>query len=97
MTQRLLPPGSTSPASITVNGRLYTCAVGSTVDVPDQDAYIMMANGWIPAAPGAGGEGATGVRPASPTAGQSFFDTTLAKGIVFDGSVWCDPDTGLAV
>ena len=95
--QRLLPPGPASPATITVNGRFYSCAIGATIDAPDQDAYLMMANGWIAAAPVAGGEGATSGRPGNPMPGQSFYDTTLAKGIIFDGGSWIDPDTGAAV
>ena len=95
--QRLLPPGPADPATITVNGRYYSCALGQEITVPDQDAFLMMANGWIGSASGGGGVGVTAARPAGPQAGAEFFDSTLGKTITFDGSAWCDPDTGAVV
>jgi len=41
------PPADGRSNSITVNGRTYTCAIGSTIDVPDFDAEVMGANGWL--------------------------------------------------
>jgi alpha-tubulin suppressor-like RCC1 family protein len=38
--------------------------------------------------------GATGSRPASPTTGQLFFDTTLGQLIVWNGSAWRPSVTG---
>jgi hypothetical protein len=97
MTIRLLPPAS-GPNTISFHGRSYTCAAGATIDVPDHDAYIMMANGWINGAGATGGTtGVTASRPVNPVRGQSFHDQTLNKTIVFDGKVWRDPATGSAV
>lgn len=94
MTQRLMPPSSGS-TSITVYGRTYTCTVGSTIDVPDQDAQVMTANGWISAT--VGGVGATTARPANPTKGQIFHDSTLGYNIIWDGKTWRNPTSGAAV
>ena len=96
MTMRVMPPESGNYPSITVNGRTYTCALGSTLDVPDQDGAIMTHNGWTFAANG-GGSGATAQRPAAPNKRQIFFDQTLGKDVVFDGRVWRDPATGASV
>jgi len=94
MTMRVMPPAGGAPTYITVNDRKYTCAMGSTLDVPDQDAFILAANGWTIVA---NGVGSTANRPARPLVGQDFHDTTLAKNIRFDGKTWRDPATGGAV
>ena len=95
---RLMPPNGIATTH-TVNGRSYTCAPGSTIDVPDFDAFTLMANGWI--APAAGATttavGATTARPVNPAKGQNFHDTTLNLTIVFDGKYWRNPATGAAV
>ena len=77
---------------MTVNGRAYTCAVGSSITVPEFDALELEANGWV-------GEqgGATATRPANPAKGQQFLDTTLGYIIKFDGKVWRNLATGAAV
>ena len=95
MTTRVFPPADGLHPSITANGRSYTCALGSTLDVPDQDAAVMLANGWTSHA---GGQvGSTAARPTAPYRGQEFHDSTLNKTIVFDGKVWRDPASGTAV
>jgi hypothetical protein len=40
------PPTDGSRNPITVNGRSYSCAVGQALTVPDQDGFVMRANGW---------------------------------------------------
>lgn len=95
--QRLIPPGPADPASITINGRFYSCPIGQEITVPDCDAFVMMANGWIAAASGGGGAGTTATRPISPAPGAEFFDTSLNKTISFNGSSWIDPDGGAVV
>ena len=85
MTTRVMPPASGLQPSITVNGRSYTCALGSTLDVPDQDAQIMLANGWTPGT--AGQVGATAARPTATAKGLEFHDTTLGKTLIHDGKV----------
>lgn len=91
MTTRLMPPAA--GGSITVHGRTYTVAAGATVDVPDQDAFVMLANGWTSLGSGVG---ATAARPANPARAQTFHDTTLGYIITFDGKVWRNP-SGTAV
>ncbi|MDI9846557.1 hypothetical protein QM467_00635 [Rhodoblastus sp. 17X3] len=101
LTTRLLPPPNIQQQSVVANGRTYSAAPGSYVDVPDFDAAVLMANGWANVAP----SGPTSARPkpgaltppytAAP--GFEFIDTTLNKWIVFDGLVWRDPLTGSAV
>lgn len=95
MTQRMMPPADGLHPTIAVNGRTYTCALGSTIDVPDADAIVMRSNGWIMAA--SGGVGPTASRPATPAVAQEFHDTTLAYNVKWDGRTWRNPNTGAAV
>jgi hypothetical protein len=70
------------------------------VDVYDADAEVLEANAWLRIAP----SGPTSARPnggalgfynASP--GVMYYDTTLAKLIIFDGANWRDPVNGNSV
>jgi hypothetical protein len=88
-----MPPTSGS-TSITVHGRTYSCAVGGVLDVTDQDAVVMTANGWTAVSYNVG---TTAQRPAVPTRGMAYTDTTISKNIVWDGAKWRDPLTGNAV
>ena len=54
---RVLPPNTTGTDTITVNGRTYSATAGGFLDVPDFDAAVMLANGWVRGA--GGGSGAT--------------------------------------
>lgn len=92
--KRMMPP-ATGSTSITVNGRSYSCAVGASIDVVDHDAGVLEANGWTASAPG--GVGATTLRPANPSKGLAFHDSTLGYTIVWDGKTWRNPATGAAV
>lgn len=96
---RVMPPADGLRTSIVVNGRSYSCALGSTIDVPDFDATVMMHNGWTSAGTGASAApvGATTSRPAKPNKNDHFVDATLGYVIVFDGKVWRNPVTGAAV
>jgi hypothetical protein len=94
VTQRIMPPADGTHGSISVNGRSYSVAIGGYVDVPDQDARIMSANGWTLSAAGLGGVGTTTLRPTNPTKGQNFHDTTLGYNIVWDGKNWRNPTSG---
>lgn len=96
---RLLPPAAAGlgPNPITVNGRTYTAPVGATIDVPDFDALVMKANGWTDVAHFAAGVGATATRPANPTKGMTYVDSTLGVVIQWDGKTWRNPVTGAAV
>lgn len=101
MNVRMLPPVSAVAQTITVNGRTYSATPGSAVDVPDFDAGMLAANGWVRIAP----SGPTSARPTTSTlsapyiagAGFHFYDTTLAQLIVFDGQTWRSPANGSAV
>lgn len=100
---RLMPPPY-PPASLQVNpmtfnaqapgnDRTYSCAIGSTIDVQEADASVMMANGWICCA--SGGVGPSSQRPKEPARiGEPFIDTTLGKIVAWDGQGWRDPVTG---
>jgi hypothetical protein len=95
MTMQVMPPADGLHPSIRVNGRDYTCALGSEISVPDCDGAVMLSNGWTAAS--SGGSGATAARPSNPGRGQHFHDTTLGFVIVFDGKVWRNPNSGAAV
>lgn len=99
---RMLPPVAVGQQTQTVNGRRYSSAPGVVLDVPDMDATVLAANGWIMCAP----SGTTAQRPttnpnlnppyvAAPN--FEYFDTTLLKLIFWDGTTWRDPVTGSAV
>ena len=93
---RMLPPPAVGQQTQMVNGRRYNAAPGVAVDVPDMDAPILGANGWITCAP----SGTTAQRPTTnPNTNPpyvaapnfEYFDTTLSKLIFWDGATWRDP------
>ena len=86
-----LMPANGKAATYSANGRTYTCAAGATIDVIDFDAYPMTANGWVVMAQLVG---PTSARPAKPSPGQAFHDTTLGITIVHEGTAWRNPATG---
>lgn len=98
MTTRVIPPGDGLHNTIKVNGRTYTGTVGSTLDVPDFDAAVMVSNGWLAVTAGAT-VGTTAQRPASPTNGMHYVDTTLSQIVIYDtkGKVWVNHISGAAV
>ena len=91
---RLFPPTS-GATSHTVNGRTYSAAAGTTIDVPDFDAAVLQANGWTAAAPG--GVGTTAQRPVNPSKGTQFHDTSLSKVVTWDGKTWRDTSSAASV
>jgi hypothetical protein len=102
MNVRCLPPTQAGKQSINVNGRNYSCAVGSFIDVPDFDAQNLGANGWTCLGP----VGPSSSRPSTnytvnppyvAAAGVKFIDTTIGKVIFHDGVSWRDPIIGNAV
>ena len=98
-TIRMLPPVAVSHQTKGCNGRTYAGAPGVALDIPEFDAKILQASGWVFIAP----SGPTASRPTAATglypkvAGANFFDTTLGVIIVFDGSTWRNPSSGAAV
>ena len=94
-TTRVLPPNTSGIDTITVNGRTYSASAGGFLDVPDFDAAVMLANGWVRGA--LGGSGATSARPIKPPFNTVFMDTSLSLLIVWDGKVWRNKITGAAV
>lgn len=93
---RMLPPVSVGQQTQAVNGRRYSAAPGAAVDVPDMDASVLAANGWITCAP----SGTTAQRPTTNpntnppyVAAPNFryFDTTISALIFWDGATWRDP------
>jgi hypothetical protein len=96
MNRRMLPPINIGAQSRTVNGRRYSAAPGVALDIPDFDATMLSANGWIDCGP----SGTATQRPTgtlgqyNASAGSKFFDTGLGLTIVSDGISWRDPATG---
>ena len=95
MTHRLMPPTSGFYNPITIFGVTYSCAANSTIDVPDHVAQVMAANGWLKSSET--GADTTANRPVATKVGQTFLDTTLGYLIKWDGKVWRNATTGVAV
>jgi hypothetical protein len=94
-----VPPGA-STTTTTVNGRTYSAAPGTTLDVVDVDARLLAANGWLSVAQ----VGPTSARPThnnwvvgDMVKGMFFIDTTLGYAITWDGAAWRNPVTNAAV
>jgi hypothetical protein len=88
MTNLAVFPSATAPTTVNIEGRVYTLAVGSApIVVPDFDAAILQANGWLVAAKD--GAGTTAQRPAAnpatgtpaPRIGYEYWDTTLGAAL----------------
>jgi hypothetical protein len=91
--------------STTIRGRTYTCAVGSTIDVVEVDAFALEAAGWL----NLGQVGTTTTRPSYPPNaasearvvavpyGTRMVDTTITAAIIFNGAVWVNAVTGATV
>jgi hypothetical protein len=89
-TYLLLMPGDGATNPFVIPGvfpkRSYSCAVGSTVSVPDFDAALMMSAGWVNSTGAArGGAGTTAQRPAAPLMGMVFNDSTVGAAVVYLG------------
>jgi hypothetical protein len=93
-------PAANAPTTLVVNGRTYTCAVGSILTVPEGDAFVLCANGWLKAA--SERTGTTAQRPApnpalgiSPTRiGFEYYDTTVGANVIWNGQNWIRHATG---
>jgi hypothetical protein len=92
----MLPPGDGTKSTVNANGRTFTCALGSTLDVVlSSDAHLLESHGWTRSA--IGGVGTTGQRPAVPLRDQRYLDTTVGFIILWDGFAWRNPLTGASV
>lgn len=92
-------PSANAPTTVTVKGRVYTCAVGATpIVVPDFDAFVLLANGWLASA--SSGAGTTAQRPAAalgvpaPNVGFEYFDSTVGANVIWNGRNWINHATG---
>lgn len=98
MTTKVHPP-ATASSPITVYGRTYNPA-GGVQDVPDSDAQMLIANGWINAAAGSN-SATTGAdstkRPVNPPARSVYIDNALGIKEIFDGKYWRNSITGVVV
>jgi hypothetical protein len=80
------------------NGRMYTATPGNPISVPDFDAQILCNTGWMRSVSSfAVMQGPTSGRPAAPTAGTRYSDTTAGREVMWDGLNWRDPLTGVLV
>jgi hypothetical protein len=112
-TIRMVPANGTAQqvtngvvVTTTVNGRSYSCAVGSTIDVPEFDAPALQARGLFVRLDTSG---PTSQRPAYPPnansdariaaspIGYRMIDTTLGVAICFNGAAWVNVVTGAIV
>jgi hypothetical protein len=89
---RLIPLNGNA-RTIAVNGRGYSVAANSFIDVVDFDAQVLAANGFIKVA----AVGTTANRPATPSPTARYFDTTVGVEIVFNGANWVNPVSGASV
>jgi hypothetical protein len=101
MAQHIMLPGLVSRTT-TVFGRTYTAAIGGIVTaVSDSDANMLEANGWTRAT--SGGSGTTTQRPTKLPSGQplsvgyGYNDTTLGYEVIWTGTQWSHPQTGVSV
>ena len=107
---RMFPHSSGKHPSAVVNGRTYTCQIGSYIDVPVFDAHGLSAQGWTRAGGPTCTVGPTSNRPTSAAGGQplaadtSYIDTTLGYTVTWNptspgsaSGVWRSTLTGAAV
>ncbi len=101
MTKRMIANSAAAAAgkAVTIYGRTYTAAAGTTYDAPDQDAAVLEANGFLSTGgPTCIGVGTTALRPTTGLfIGASYVDTTLAYVVVYDGALWRNPSSGASV
>jgi hypothetical protein len=98
LMKRLLPPLNVAMQTQSPNGRRYSAAPGTVLDVFPPDADMLAANGWTHVSlvgstadrpKGTGGLNLNDARP-----GVHFYDTDIAAMLVFDGANWRNVATG---
>lgn len=88
-------PSTTAQLTITIQGRKYTGVVGGTpLIVPDFDAFVLVANGWLRSAKD--GAGTTAQRPINPQRGAEYYDSTVGAKVIWNGGSWVNHATGTA-
>lgn len=89
----MFPPIAVALQVVVANGRSYASTPGHAVTVPDMDAGVLAANGWVRVML----TGTTAQRPSSnPTVapgftaaiGTHYYDATIPAVVVFDGATW---------
>ena len=82
-------PSANAPKTVVANGRTYTLALGATpVVVPDWDAFVLLANGWLQSA----SDGAGTV--SAPRVGYEYYDSTVGANVIWNGVNWINHATG---
>lgn len=95
MTTRMYPPRGVATTT-TANGRSYSCAAESSINVPDQDATVLETNGWVRSSHS--GSGATSARPTTDNfIGRAYLDETLGYTVRWNGIAWVNPMNGNVV
>lgn len=93
MTRMFSLPGNPH-RKMMVEGRPYEMPEGQGfLDVPIEDARVLVHNGWLDLGP----VGPTEGRPANPLIMQSYIDLTVGCMVFFDGKDWRYPVTGEVV
>ena len=95
MTTVLVHAPAVGPQVLTVNGRVYKTTPGNPIPVPDFDAQILCANGWVLASTNLSvATGPTAGRPARPPVNTRYQDTTVGFEVMWDGGTWRHTQTG---
>jgi hypothetical protein len=90
-TEIVMPAdNAANPFTIPGTTRTYSCAAGSVITVPGEDALMLRSQGWVGAAHALIiGTGPTSARPKYLFQGQAYMDTTLGRIVLYGG-----PKTG---
>jgi hypothetical protein len=95
MATVLVHAPAVGPQSLTVNGRKYSTTPGNPIAVPDFDAQILCANGWVLASANLGvATGPTSARPKNVPVNTRYQDTTVGYEVMWDGATWRHTQTG---
>jgi hypothetical protein len=95
MPNVLVHPPATGAYAKSANGRPYNSVPGTPISVPDFDAQILCANGWMLASSNLGvATGPTSGRPVNPPANMRYQDTTVGFEVMWDGKTWRHTQTG---
>lgn len=86
-------PGKANVSPIKIINTTYTPVQGTAIDAEGFLAAELEANGYVRS----NEVGTTALRPAHPTVGQQYIDTTITAVILWDGTVWRNSITGASV